>query len=233
MSTSSENELPKYFENLTKNDQLEYLKLRSLFSSKECRNNRGQRLNKFSEILKTIQNFCVKNDAYDPIRFLVCGICWIPNGIAINTRQLRLLIDKCKSSINGSLQRIGFSAVTMKDSSYQQLYEKIPQLKDKFKETREWSIRQTVFSTPQPKLNFNINVNNLINNNKAISEAHFQTPAPSFYETKSQSMTLNDFDNIDNIDYNENNNYISDGEDKEFHDDWDQFCLPPSYLFEE
>ena len=118
-------------------------------------------------------------------------------------------------------------------SSYQQLYQNFTQLKDKFKETREWSIRQTVFSTPQPKLNFNINVNNLINNNKAISEAHFQTPAPSFYETKSQSMTLNDFDNIDNIDYNENNNYISDGEDKEFHDDWDQFCLPPSYLFEE
>lgn len=229
MSASNEIELPKHFDRLPPKDQSEYLNLRSLFSSKECRNNRGHRLTKFSEILKTIQAFCVKNDAYDPIRFLVCGICWIPNGIAINTRQLRLLIDKCKSSINGSLQRIGYSAVTMKDSSYQQLYEKIPQLKDKFKETREWSIRQTVFSTPQPKLNFNINVNNLIGG-KAANEAHFQTPAPSFYEMKSQSMILNDFDCAGaECSYND----ISEGDTGGFRDDWDQFCLPPSYLFDE
>jgi hypothetical protein len=51
-------------------------------------------------ILTTVRNFVMWNETDDWKRALVCGICWLNADIAINTRQLRLLLSKCKSSIN-------------------------------------------------------------------------------------------------------------------------------------
>ncbi|KAH0787308.1 potassium/sodium hyperpolarization-activated cyclic nucleotide-gated channel 1 [Histomonas meleagridis] len=207
--------LPKYFETLSPEDQEEYKKLRAVLSSKDCRNNRGQRLTKFSEMLSAIQKFCIRNDQNDSNRCLVCGICWLPNGIAINTRQLRKLIDKCKSSINGSLQRIGFSAVSMKDDSYNKLYAVIPQLKNNYKETREWSIRQATFSTPQAELPvFN------------------PYPTPPNYPPQAQTP----HPNITPLPMS-NDSFAQDyqsGDIPPDPDDWsDPFCLPPSFVFDD
>ncbi|KAH0792742.1 potassium/sodium hyperpolarization-activated cyclic nucleotide-gated channel 1 [Histomonas meleagridis] len=212
--------MPKYFETLSPEDQEEYKKLRAILSSKDCRNNRGQRLTKFSEMLSAIQKFCIRNDQNDSNRCLVCGICWLPNGIAINTRQLRLLIDKCKSSINGSLQRIGFSAVSMKDDSYNKLYAVIPQLKNNYKETREWSIRQTTFSTPQAEIPV------FTPDQKYM----FPTPAPTFPQVQTPQPNMAQLGMS-------NNSFDPDYQNETIPpevDDWnDPFCLTPSFVFDD
>jgi hypothetical protein len=43
-----------------------------------------------------IKTFCQKGDIENSKRYLACGVCWIENGIAINTRQLRVLMGKSK-----------------------------------------------------------------------------------------------------------------------------------------
>jgi hypothetical protein len=75
----------------------------------------------------------------------VCGICWIPDGIAINTRQLRLLVGKCKSSINAMFQNIGYATIPTTRDYGTTLVELLPVLKDNFSELRKWTVR---FSKP-------------------------------------------------------------------------------------
>jgi hypothetical protein len=82
----------------------------------------------------------------------VCGVCWLLNGIVINNRQLEILIDKCKSSINGSLQKMGCSMLQSRNESSGSLSEAIPLLKNNFNELREWTVRLFIAATPQPTL---------------------------------------------------------------------------------
>lgn len=170
----SEKGIPKFFELLTAEDQQRYKELQEMFSSKQCRNNRNQRLSVFSEILKTVREFCEKGDANDSVRCMVCGYCTLPGGMAVNIRQLRVLVDKCKSSINGSLQRMGAVITPMKNEFAEMLQDKIPSLRSTFSELREWSIRQMSAATPQPSLpKWNIKLE------PASMHTTMPTPAPS------------------------------------------------------
>jgi hypothetical protein len=136
-----------------------------------CRNRRGKRLEGFSELLGSIRSFCIRNREDDWKRCLVCGVCWLPSGLAINNRQLSLLINKCKSSINGSLQKMGYSTLQSRTESTGALCDSIPLLRDNFNELREWTVRFFVAATPQPTLP--------VYSVKTIFP--FQSPAPSQY----------------------------------------------------
>ena len=144
------NTLPQFFDLLSEQDQSEYFKLRSTLSGPGTRNRRGKRLENFADGLDSIQKYAIRGDGNDWKRCLVCGVCWLNSGIAINTRQLRLLIDKCKSSINGSLHRMGYSTSTCKGDPTSSLIEHLPNLKGNFAELRQWTVRQKVVVTPQP-----------------------------------------------------------------------------------
>jgi hypothetical protein len=164
---------PKYYDILSSSDQKQYDELRSTFSSQMCRNRRGKRLEGFSDMLSSIRTFCIRHNDDDWKRCLVCGVCWLSNGIAINNRQLSLLIDKCKSSINGSLQKMGYSTLQSRSESSSSLCDTIPLLKNNFGELREWSVRLFVAATPQPNLPI-----------YTVNTLHpFQSPMPSQYHT--------------------------------------------------
>lgn len=145
-------QLPGFYDLLSDSDKEGYNQLRTALSSKNCRNRRNKRLETFSEMLNAIHTYAIRNDDSDWKRCLVCGVLWLSNGIAINTRQMRLLIDKCKSSINGSLHRMGYSAVTCRGDTSNQIVELIPMLKNNFPELRQWTVRQMSTWTPQPTL---------------------------------------------------------------------------------
>lgn len=216
---------PKFYDMLDPADQERYNELRATLSSHMCRNRRGKRLETFAEMLGAIKNFCVRNDENDWKRCLVCGVCWLPNGIGINNRQLSILIDKCKSSINGSLQKIGYTALQSRNESSESLRQAIPILKDNFNELREWTVRLFVAATPQPHLPL-YNVNTIY---------PYQSPMPSQYQSgmymqpptptppastppaEPQSMIPPERP------HSEDNDYFFD----------DDFCLPPSFLADE
>ena len=164
---------PKFFEMLDEADQEKYRELRATLSSQMCRNRRGKRLETFGEMLGAIKNFCVRNDENDWKRCLVCGVCFFPTGIGINNRQLSILIDKCKSSINGSLQKMGYTAMQSRNESSESLTKAIPILKDNFNELREWTVRLYVAATPQPHLPL-YNVNTMY---------QYHSPMPNQYQS--------------------------------------------------
>lgn len=95
------------------------------------------------EQLNSIKRFCIRDDDRDSVRCLVCGICWPDDMIAINTRHLRILISKSKSSINGSFAKMNYTTVAAKDGEQDKLLESIPFLRNHYPELRQWTIRKT------------------------------------------------------------------------------------------
>ena len=149
-SSKSENE-PQYWDLLQEQDKATYLQLKHEFTAGNVKRVRNNRLETFDGILDAIRSFAERGDENDWRRFLVCGVCWMDNAIAINTRQLRLLVSKCKSSINGSLQKIGYSTNMSHTESWKILFPHIPLLKDHFSQLRQWTIRYKGGPQGQPE----------------------------------------------------------------------------------
>jgi hypothetical protein len=105
-----------------------------------CKKNK--RMEFFSEVMAQIHFFCLRGDTSDWKRCLVCGILWTGNGVAINIRKLKLLLDKSKSSINGSLQRIGLKKLPKQKSNMNLMIRFFPLLESNFQELREWTVRE-------------------------------------------------------------------------------------------
>lgn len=142
--------LPNFWDLLSDHDKRGYKTLKSALESGSCKRNRGHRIEAFDNILEAIHRYAERRDENDWRRFLVCGVCWMDNMLAINTRQLRLLISKCKSSINGSFQKLGYSTNSSHTESWKFLFDKIPLLKDNFNELRQWTIRCRMTQIQQP-----------------------------------------------------------------------------------
>lgn len=141
-SNSGKERTPNFWNLLSETDMYNYRLLQAALDAGCTKRNRGHRIEAFDAILDAIKRYTEQNDENDWKRSIVCGICWMDNMIAINTRQLRLLINKCKSSINGSLQKLGFLTNPSHSESWKVLFERIPYLKDNFCELRQWTIRR-------------------------------------------------------------------------------------------
>ena len=129
---------------LNKEDVDYYKNLKRTLSSHICRNCRNRRIESFNEILSTIHYYITRKKEDSWKRSLICGVCWYKNYIVVNIRQMSYLLDKCKSSINGSLQRLCFIVLPDKQQSLQIIIEAIPYLKNHPDLIQTWSVRQHI-----------------------------------------------------------------------------------------
>lgn len=133
--------LPLFWDHLNEQDKEAYSTMRMGLSSPACKHRRHHSIDLNREIIQTIKKFVIRNDQDDWKRALVSGIAWFPQAIAINTRQLRLLISKCKSSINALFQHLGYVTIPTTNEYSNLLVSYMPILKDNFQEQRKWTIR--------------------------------------------------------------------------------------------
>ena len=232
---------PKHLDLLSEEDKALYSQLHSTLSSHICRNRRGKRLETFAEMLTMIQGFCLRGDSNDWCRCLVCGVFWLKNGIAVNTRQLGLLIDKCKSSINGSLQRMGYNTLPNRADSSDILIDAIPQIKTNAAEAREWTVRLFCAATPQPSLlNYHVTtsfpfcspapINRTCYSVPLINQTQIRPPlpAPIINNSDKKSFPVPEITLDNNEDESQKKNDMFNTEDPPFFED--PFCLTPSFL---
>ncbi|OHT02399.1 hypothetical protein TRFO_30529 [Tritrichomonas foetus] len=142
---------PQYWDLIPKDDQIQYQELREQLSAPKYKNRRNKSHEVFKDMIELIHSFSVRGDDFDWKRSLVCGIIWLDSSIAINTHQLRLLVDKCKSSINGSFQSIGYETVPTGTESASELISKFPFMRNNFAELRQWTVRQKLLN-PLPQI---------------------------------------------------------------------------------
>lgn len=149
-SPTDKNAMPAFFDLLSESDRKGYIDLRNELMSSDTKFKRYQRITSLRDALYAIHKYCTRNSNDDWKRYLVCGVCWMGWDIAINTRQLRILINKCKSSINGALAKMGYSTAPIKTEGSSSLLKAIPFLKGNFVELRMWTIRRRQISSPLP-----------------------------------------------------------------------------------
>jgi hypothetical protein len=143
-------EIPLFFEKLSESDQSSYHTLRGRVASPDDRYTRFRRLITLQECFDEIHSFCIHHDANDSLRCLVCGIFWFESGeLAINTRQLRILLAKSKSSINGTLAKMKYITLPTKDRERDRLIDALPALKGDWLEVRQWTIRRSTSVAPE------------------------------------------------------------------------------------
>lgn len=144
------NVTPAFFDLLSESDRQGYIDLRNELVSSDTKFKRYKRITSLRDALYAIHKYCSRNSNDDWKRYLVCGVCWMGWDIAINTRQLRLLINKCKSSINGALAKMGYTTAPIKTEGSSSLLKAIPFLKGNFVELRMWTIRRRQIASPLP-----------------------------------------------------------------------------------
>lgn len=133
--------LPSHWNLISQSDLDEYVQLRKSFYDEIRKSRKGERHDAFIRRLRTIRDFVQRGDQDDWKRGLVCGILFLSNGIAIHIQQFRLLLGKCKSSINGSLQQIGFIAHPQGGPIEQELYKMVPIFQREKSEIKKWTVR--------------------------------------------------------------------------------------------
>ena len=143
-------QIPQYWERLSEIDREEYIKIKNEFSSTNKQTKKYKSSIVFSDFISKLRRYVMKGDFQDKNRALVCGIYWTENKIAINTRQLSLLISKCKSSINGSFQALGYGMIPVNAYSSASLIRMFPELGASFADLRQWTFRQNMDSALIP-----------------------------------------------------------------------------------
>jgi hypothetical protein len=140
--------VPTFYERLKPEDQVSYRTMQAVVSRPENRYNRFRRLATLRSSVDEIRKFCIRGDDSDCARCLVCGICWLDRDeIGINTRQLRLLIAKSKSSINGAFAKMNYVTLPSRGKELDRLCRALPLLKEFPTELRQWTIRSPVEGT--------------------------------------------------------------------------------------
>ncbi|OHS95531.1 hypothetical protein TRFO_38346 [Tritrichomonas foetus] len=191
---------PNHWNLLSSEDQKIYREIYEAVTSPSNKCKRNTRVDDFQEILDAIDIFENISDDDKWKRCLVCGIFKVNNCIAVNISQLKHLINKCKSSINGSLRRLGFGNIIKKVDGCEQIFEVIPYLENHPSELRRWTIRY--------------------NSNKNVDNELF-----NFDQLKTEDTELQEFENVDSensekmtepevaLDYTYNQNDINNGID--------------------
>lgn len=139
----STDQQPMYWDLLSSTDQYEYKKLQYEIQTIIEKNTKSRISKVFDKIIAKIQLYITKGDTNDKNRSLVCGILWIGDSIAINTRQLSVCIGKCKSSINSGFISIGYETVPAGPATTSSLLETYPFMRSNFSETRQWTFRKS------------------------------------------------------------------------------------------
>ena len=132
---------PNYYEILNYQDQQLYQLIQSQLSSPNHSNKKNKKITFFKDALESILLYEDRSNADKWKRCLVCGIVFFEGGIGINTSQLSKLFHRCKSSINSSLNEIGYSHIVAKSQGNQDLIREIPNLEKMPLELRKWTTR--------------------------------------------------------------------------------------------
>jgi hypothetical protein len=123
-------------------DQSEYVHLASHFAASDDRNKRNLGLPTFIKHLGMIHSFVCRGDSYDALRGFLCGIEFGCNSLLVNTRQLKALMNRSKSCMNGCFQKLGYVVCRPACDILALLGQMLPTFACEVLTARQWCIRR-------------------------------------------------------------------------------------------
>jgi hypothetical protein len=128
----------EYWNQLQKEDKDAYIELRNTFTG-ENSPSKIRHQAAFQKDLNQVRSYIESRKEQQDIRSVVCGIYFGPKFVCVNTRQLRFLIGRCKSSINNGLQNLGYTS--SKQRARQVIVSALPSLAQNTSMLRQWTLR--------------------------------------------------------------------------------------------
>jgi hypothetical protein len=135
-------QLNPLLQQLSHADQADYLQLANFFAFCDDRNKRNLGMSTFAKHLDMIHSFVCRGDACDTIRGVVCGIEFGTNSFLLNTRELKRLMFRSKSCMNGCFQRLGYTVCRPSRDLPSLFAEIVPGCGSHFFTARQWCVRK-------------------------------------------------------------------------------------------
>jgi hypothetical protein len=132
---------PFYWSQLTQDDKDDFLKIRANFRQSQKVSSKDRRVITFRRELLVVLDYIERRPENMEARAILTGLCFAGPVICVNTRQLKSFLSRCKSSINGSFQQLGFVALRVKAKARECVVAVLPSLRTQQTILRQWTAR--------------------------------------------------------------------------------------------
>jgi hypothetical protein len=129
------------WQSLSEDDRSEYLRLRSSFQQSPKISSKDRRIIAFPRELQIVIRYLEHSPDNIESRCIISGLCFVGPIDCINTRQLKKFLNRCKSSINGSFQQLGYVAFRTKTKARSCVIAALPALEGDQDLLRQWTCR--------------------------------------------------------------------------------------------
>jgi hypothetical protein len=129
------------WDTLTIDDRAEFCALCRAFGRDQFTLSRDPRVITFPADLVRILKFIDRSPNRIEARAMCAGICFLGPLICLNTRQLKGIMGRCKSSINGLLQQLGYVTLRTRATTRFCLIRALPILAQYPAYMRQWTVR--------------------------------------------------------------------------------------------
>lgn len=126
---------------LSQDDRNEYLRLRQSFHNGQKISSKDRRIVTFRKELNIVLQYLERSSENMEARCILIGVCFVGPLICVNTRQLKSFLSRCKSSINGSFQQLGYVALKTKAKARSCCVAVLPSLQNHQTVLRQWTVR--------------------------------------------------------------------------------------------
>lgn len=126
---------------LSREDRMIFNHLRDSFGHKINTVKEDRHRISFTQEIQMIINFVERLPDNRDVRAINAGFAFFGAYICINTRQLKKVMSRCKSSINSSLQSLGYSSIKTKSKTFECLRTVIPTLGEDQDIAKQWTVR--------------------------------------------------------------------------------------------
>lgn len=133
---------PAFWNKLTEDDKNEFNKLKAHFHQNISSSGKDRRVVTFANELMAVLKFLDRDMIHREERCILTGICFAGPFICVNTRQLKTFLGRCKSSINGSFQQMGYVALRTKAKARNCIISILKPLMNEPAILRQWTVRR-------------------------------------------------------------------------------------------
>jgi hypothetical protein len=126
---------------LSSDDRAEFLRLRSELHQAQQLLGATSRVVSFTKELHIVLKFIERSESHREERSVLTGIAFGGPFICVNTRLLKAFLGRCKSSINGGFQQLGYVAVKTKAKARTCILALMRSLNGDISLLRQWSVR--------------------------------------------------------------------------------------------
>ncbi|KAH0790285.1 hypothetical protein GPJ56_005858 [Histomonas meleagridis] len=132
---------PVFWNRLPKEDQVEFARLRTQLHQYQKSYGKDPRVVTFRKELNAVLNFIERDEAHREERSILTGIAFAGPFICVNTRLLKQFLGRCKSSINGGFQQMGYVAIRTKTKARNCIVAVMHSLTSEPSLLRQWTVR--------------------------------------------------------------------------------------------